>query len=357
MSVALERYEPVLEPSLRVIHELVRTGEADIEVPIRFPEAVGLAVDIDKLVYRLNPHIDREIIIPKEIRIKKLFGKKSEGIVNKRLKIKFTESDFLILSDQLFSRALLDIKPEEKPQSIEKSKISVTAHDAGEYRFQKSPIVDLLKENGIRFPSSRNKIVLNFKHHSMQGIYFPTIFQEFSHLEIFQREDKYITSYPVSCTENHLLPFCVWDCISKPLFWNSWSVYELMSFLVLTGKKTIEGLAKENFEDLNHFKSHMEKAIPICYEIMETLIEHQSFDPLLEKLKVPKEYRGIFLAEPTRLFFSIANPDSLQNNPEKYTQLKNLIDTYNREYALPKGKRAVSIEEVANFKLIKYNKL
>ena len=365
MSVRLEKYEPVLDVGLRVIEELVRNGDADLVVPLQFPEAVGLAVDVEGLIYKINPYTDIELFIPRQMRTVELFdntdtekifreGKKSKEIVNKRLRIKFVEDDFSSLSEQLFDATLLDMISEEKPQNLDRTKISVTANENKYQKFFNSPLVEPLEENGIQLPPTRDNIKLKLIYHSVTALEFDTIFQDFPPLNTYQIENRTIITYPVSSRKNHLFPFNVWKYIEQPLFWDSWSLYQEMGFLVLAGKETIEQLAEECHENIDHFKHHIEIALPICYEIMEAIITRQSFDPLCDKLKVPKEYRGIFLSRSTKPVYKIANPDSL-DDPGKYAQLKNLVERYNIEYALPRGKRTVNIKEVATFKQIKYN--
>lgn len=338
MSVSLERYQPLLDPTLDVIDELVKNRECDLFVPDH-PDAVGLAIDMQSLIFHLYPYIDTEVSVPRAGQTIVIPGGKEENLQNLLLKIHFTKDSFELKTENNLSHyTIIDIQNGEKRADYG-SKISVRAKK-NFFKRKLSPLGLHLRRKGMPPPPEKGTIALSFAYESVKPFYISTLFQDFEP----STQDR-TPSYPVSSKESHQLPYQTWDLIMKPLFWASWGFYQFYAFVQLTGEKQIQELVSP--DQVEYVERRIPNAIPIIYQLMETLLEGGRLGNVLRRIKANNEfYIGLTLHGFLRGFSNLVNPDSLSSPRRQY--LENLVTRYNNEYASKHGKKIITAEELVD---------
>jgi len=127
--VQITQYGPVLDPVIEVVKELTQCKQAEVRVPLQ-PEAVGLAVDINRMLINLDNYIDSIIFPPKGLPLL-VPGKHSDfDVEGYKVTYIFKKGSFDIPISDDFSQyppnTIIDLEDEDY-ELVEKSRVSVSA--------------------------------------------------------------------------------------------------------------------------------------------------------------------------------------------------------------------------------------
>lgn len=336
--VVLGRYQPVLDPTIGVINELVEKGEAELVVPSvgelesRRHVANGLAVDILELTYHLFPYFDTEIIITGVKKSHIIRGREEGGLDKLSLKVRFTRGDFGETADGKYV-SQTSIDRSEGKRTLDSR---VIVHAKKSNRQSRSFFLGYLSEYGISPPLPQHRISVSFSDGHSLPFFINTVYQNFEPLS------SQYDSYPVSSKNTHLLPTRAWRIIQSPVFWWSQGNIYQHALMILSGEKTVE-----DDRNLEYIKGRVEQAIPTIYKFMEALLEKGKVSQVLRDSGAQNGYYAeLALRYPLKALNHLVNPETLGNSRRQF--LDNLVERYNNEYASKNGKITTSAEELVD---------
>lgn len=333
MSVSITHKVPIWDVAKPVIEELTFDGEAVVRVPNHLI-ALGMAVDLNELLFNLNPYIDREINIPDQTRPVVLRGNRYEGKQNQRVRFDIVAEDFIENHQDSYTNSTIITCTQHLRH---KSRVSIAAVN-NTARFRLSVMGRALKERGVELPEEKHKIVLQVAFQSSSGIPINTIFQDFPELGRFERSrgGRVGSHYPVSPKRLHLLDLEPYRFVQLPAFWFSWSGHTSDVLNVLAGTPTRQDSPKYYDTTIRHHQAAKVGA----YSLIESLVDGKDPREVAFRFKCPVECVDAYF----RLIFRTFRYFARQFSSTPY--LANIVDSYNKEYASSLGRRRITPQEL-----------
>lgn len=335
MAVEIRKYQPVLDVAIPVAEEFVKEGRAGV-VTGTHPDAVGLVVDLQHLLYVFYSHFDTNVTIKIDgIEDSFVFTQpRSDDIEHKLLEVEFNGGlDFNPeRNGDLFGSTILEASGDVRFPN----KISVSA--SNNKKSQRDPFGVQLSKHIVR-PKQIERITLKFGYMNLVAFPVSTFYQDFSPLGNFEYKDsgQIRTVYPVSGSDSHELDIDAWKFFELPVFWDAWSQWHSHALQIASGEETIESVSRKYGVGVDKVSEHIEKAKTGCYRIIERLVKNGKLDDLLDKLNCPRYLRGYFLNKPLKTLDHI-----LYFNAEE-SHAQNLVDSYNEEYASKNGAGRITV--------------
>jgi len=129
-----------------------------------------------------------------------------------------------------------------------------------------------------------------------------------------------------------------WHAFGEALFAFAWGGWTRLGFEVVSGQKTLDDLlSKARSKDAEKIKHHLPKAIDGCYEMMHHLVvrPHEGFSRWREMFKMPEAHEGYFVSSAIHGL-----------NDAQKIDAETLVESYNKNYARPRGIAAISAEQL-----------
>lgn len=311
----LERYGPVLDSTISLVEELTNAGKAELRVPFH-KQAAGMAVDVQKLLYKFYPFLDTKIYAPTGVFT--LTGK--PGTKRLHLSVVFDGHDFDVPDVQSFSgystRSAIDLEEREKNNIKYESKLVVGASTSSKRQKFGSRFGGLLGQIGITLPYGDAKVALKFSYASLSDFIAWTDHQNF---DLHDTTSQYVAEFPVSELDEHFLSYNAWAFFMQPVFWDSWSQYLSIALNRMCGSQGYE-YAKNDAQREN-IRKRAKSAEKGVVRIIKTINDKRDLDEVAEALGCPPEYRSFYLSKVLRSIGWLCNPDSL-SDPIKYKYLQ-----------------------------------
>jgi len=322
----IERYGPVLDPTIELVKELAGAGTAELRVPMH-PDAAGMAADVHYLISQLYPFTDCKIYLPEERRPLCLDSSKDDAAERILINIIFENSGFEVHGAERFSSyphdTILNVREEDRHKAVEKHRVSVTAKSMMKANMRYG--AERFLKNKIRLPYEAKQICMSFSYQSISGFAVGTSFQSFMPVGEFERpsDGEKRLYYPVSEKQEHSLGIAAWEFFMQPVFWDSWSQYSSIALHKMIGEMDYKA-AKERFKDKNDaIMRHVSLAEVSVVKIIDAIQCAKSLRDVAYSVNCPHEYIGIYMEKILKTIRYFCNPDSL-NDPTKKAYLENL---------------------------------
>jgi hypothetical protein len=138
---------------------------------------------------------------------------------------------------------------------------------------------------------------------------------------------------------NRQLKQKTWHAMGEALFAFAWGCWTQLGFEVLSEQKNLEELLKKaNPREAAKINHHLPKAIKSCYEMMFRICTnpHEDFSKWRETLKMPAEHEGYYVS---KAIHGLGHA--------RRANARALVESYNENYAKPKGKALISAEQLS----------
>lgn len=331
--VIVESYQPILDVAIPVIDSLMESGRTRLIVP-DIPEFWGLGLDVSNLIRSLYP--DVELNLYREGKLTNRFAnRRRDNISIRQLEIDIEGANFLpeIPKSAVFQIALLS-----SPDST--SKISVVAKKTRGDIPKNSVFSSIATKIPLPEQSRSMTLFLAYMGNTLVQTYFHT---ENAAIRYRDQKNQESTAYPVSLQPTYSLKRDTFEFIQEPLRWNGVIRYFMDAIDIITKKSSVDELMEQKYRRYQDAKSYIRDTIPLWFRLIECFAHGYSFDSVLDDIHCTPIYRGLFLSKTMAALMHFANKDTV-NSPET----RNIVDSYNREYAIPHGKPPLTVQQLCH---------